>query len=143
MTFQSVKIVWRYLSAVSLLIFTILWISSYTHYTSLGIDHDIEREHQTLHVFARIRWTGHGSIWIGYGSQWKQADSITQLEKFDLAGVFFRRATQSLDAPSFWNRVGFWFIRSQSPQPTFWVGIPSWLPVLVLGWLLFWWLRPR
>lgn len=121
-----------------LFVLTCLWLSSYTHYTSFGVDHDLERGDRVLHVFGRIRWTGYGSFWVGYGSTWKARNAVEKLERFDPAAVFFRRATEPLSTASFWNRAGFWFIHASQPRPTLWIGVPSWLPVLLLGLLLFW-----
>ena len=120
---------------------TMLWLSSYTHHTGVGVDHDFEYEGKILRTYSRISWTGHGSIWVGYGSTWKESHPGLRPEQFDLAAVFFQRVNQQTDkllnAPSFWNEAGFWFIRGTVTKPTLWIGVPSWLPVLVLGGLLF------
>ena len=122
-------------------VLTVLWLSSYTHHTGFGIDHDFQRGDRTLRTYSRISWTGYGSLWFGYGSRWLEAKEIVKPENFDLAAVFFRRVTKPLASPTHWSRLGFWYIHAQQPKPTFWVGIPSWLPVLAMGG--FWWLRRR
>jgi len=118
------------------LVSTLLWLSSYTHHTAIGIDHDFKHKDQILHVFYRINWTGHGSIWVGYGSVWKLPETVKKLEKFDPASVFFQRIHKPLNSPSFWNKLGFWYIHSTTPKPVLWIGIPSWLPVLALLFLI-------
>ena len=117
------------------LVTTLLWLSSYTHHSAIGVDHDLQKD-RILHKFYRINWTGHGSILVGYGSVWSIADDDKPLEWFDPASVFFKPVNKTLEKPTFWNRVGFWFVSSSSPRPTLWVGIPSWLPVLILVFIL-------
>ncbi|CAA6826824.1 MAG: Unknown protein [uncultured Thiotrichaceae bacterium] len=122
-----------------LVITTVLWLTSYTRHTAIGIDHDVEQQDRILHKYYRTNWTGHGSIWIGYGSLIKPDDSSQLLEKFDLAAAFFHRKYISLEGKSQtgWNKLGFWYINSSEPRPVFWIGIPSWLPVQLLVLLLF------
>ena len=64
--------------------------------------------------FYRVNWTGHGSVWIGYGSRWKDKDTTKTLEKFDLASGLFKPNKKTLQTASFWNRIGFWFIHALS-----------------------------
>lgn len=117
---------------------TLLWLSSYTHHTAIGIDHDFEQQDTVLHKYYRINWTGYGSIWIGYGSV-RKPNNAQPLEKFDLAAAFFHSQykTPNLSTQTSWNRLGFWYINGEEPKPVFWIGIPSWLPVLILILLLF------
>ncbi len=115
---------------------TLLSISSYSHHSSLGIDHDFEQQDRILHKYYRLNWTGYGSILIGYGSQWKQKQVGKALEKFDLALSLLKPAETPADRNTIGKRLGFWFIKSESPTPMLWVGFPSWLPVLLLLLLL-------
>ena len=124
------------LFCTAFIIVSFLWLSSYTHHSSVGIDHDIEKQDRILHMFYRVNWTGHGAILIGYGGVWRDVDG-KPLEKFDPAASFLRLAQKPLEKGSLWNRLGFWYVNSSTPRPTFWIGIPSYLPVLVLGLLLF------
>ena len=124
------KATWLLIQFSCLAVLTILWLSSYTHHTGIGIDHDFQRGDRMLRTYSRISWTGYGSLWLGYGSRWFEADEAVEPENFDLASVFFRRVTKTLVSPTHWNQLGFWYINVQQPKPAFWVGIPSWLPVL-------------
>ncbi len=126
----------RLLSAL-LILTTLLWLSSYTHHTAIGIDHDTRQKNAVLNKFYRINWNGHGSILVGYGGVWKESNGAAPLEKFDPASVFFKRAGKAPQANSVWNDLGFWYINATKPRPSFWIGIPSWLPVLGLGFILF------
>lgn len=119
-----------------LLLATLLWLSSYTHHSSIGIDHDFEKQDRILHKFYRVNWNGHGSILLGYGSVWKAVDKTKPLEKFDPASALLKPVKKPLESNFYWNSVGFWYINSPSPRPTFWIGIPSWLPVLGLALIL-------
>jgi hypothetical protein len=113
-------------------------LSSYTHHTGVGVDHDFEQGDKVLHIYPRISWTGHGSIWLGYGSFIKDKNEGAVLERFDLAAVFFKRVTKQLNPlASSWNRIGFWYINGQSPKASLWIGVPSWLPVLLIGLFLY------
>ena len=128
----------KYLSASLFALVTLLWLSSYTHHTGFGIDHDFEQENKVLHTFSRISWTGHGSIWLGYGSTLQDKSEKVVLEKFDIAAVFFKTVKKPLSsAVSFWNRLGFWYVNGQSPRSSLWIGVPSWLPVLLVSLLLY------
>ncbi|MEZ5477135.1 MAG: hypothetical protein R3E95_06520 [Thiolinea sp.] len=57
-----------------LLGFTLMWLSSYTHYTSLGLDHDRYRGQAVEHAYYRIHWNGHGEFWAGFGTQLRPQD---------------------------------------------------------------------
>lgn len=122
-----------------LIITTVLWLTSYTRHTAIGIDHDFEKKDSILHKYYRINWTGHGSIWIGYGSIVRAYESSQILEKFDLAAAFFHHKYKPPEATNktLLNRLGFCFINAKNPKPVFWIGIPSWLPVLLLAFMLF------
>jgi hypothetical protein len=120
-----------------------LALSSYTHHSSIGMDHDFEKPGRILHKYYRINLTGYGAILIGHGSQWRQHDSGKALEKFDLASSFLKPAETPAKRDTFWKGLGFWFVQSGSPAPMLWIGIPSWLPVLVLSILLFMYYKKR
>ncbi|PID45096.1 MAG: hypothetical protein CSB47_10090 [Proteobacteria bacterium] len=116
---------------------TFLWLSSYTHHTAFGVDRDVEQENRVLHMTYRISWTGHGSVWLGYTSVIRNKDEITPLEKFDLASAILKPVKTTLaPSASLGNRLGFWFIRQTTPKPVLWVGVPSWLPVLLVAGIL-------
>lgn len=129
------------LLSLLLLVTALLSISSYTHHSSIGVDHDFEQQDRVLHKYYRVNWTGYGSILIGYGSQWRHKDVARPLEKFDLASSFLKPAEVPAERDSFWKRMGFWFVCSASPAPIFWIGVPGWLPVLFLTLLLLIYLR--
>ena len=120
---------------------TLLSISSYTRHSSLGIDHDFEEQDRILHKYYRLNWTGYGSILIGYGSQWRNKDSGMAFEKFDPASSFLKPAETSAERDTLWKRLGFWFVKSDIPAPMLWLGIPSWLPVIILFLLLLFYFK--
>ena len=119
-----------------LLLFTALWLSSYTHHSSIGIDHDQRTDSGVLYYYYRINWTGNGSIWAGYGSSQLSASQDRKLEKFDPASAFLKPAQPLPESATRLNRFGLWYINSSKSTPVFWIGIPSWLPVLVLLFLI-------
>ena len=128
---SSVHKTFKLLLTLALLITTLLSISSYTHHSSLGVDHDFEQQDRILHKYYRINWTGYGSILFGYGSQWRDKDT-KPLEKFDPASSFLKPAETPAQRNTLWKRMGFWFVSADHPAPMLWIGIPSWLPVLFL-----------
>lgn len=134
------------------LAFLVMWPFSYGFYTSFGLDTDRVQEGSGRRTHHRIRWPGDGSFWLGAESFWLPASE--PVDAFDLGGAFFR-APRRPQPRSSWNRVGFWFIREENPKPAvpvpsaanagaFWLGVPSWLPVLLLGfWPVRTWIRGR
>lgn len=123
------------------LTFLMMWLLSYSFYTSLGVDTDRANGSNVITAYYRIRWPGNGSFWIG-GGAYRHPNQGKPLEPFDLGGVFFQ-VPQRPQPHSLWNRMGFWLIRIVSEDGThdktqsapsqwqFWMGVPSWLPVLV------------
>ena len=134
----------RVFVATLFVIVTLLWFSSYTHHSSIGLDHDIAVENHVEDHYYRINWTGHGSILIGYGISKKLRDRNVPLEKFDPAGVLLTPHKKPLPpSHSIWNDLGFWLIQAPAARTAFWVGIPSWLPVLLLALLLLYLRKSR
>ena len=113
-----------YLLSLKLILLTIMWLSSYTHYTSIGVDID--------HQYYRVRWPGNGSIWLGGGNTQRASDPTNPYEPFDLAATFFYANPRRPEAKTTFNRWGFWYKSIQKPNQQMWVGIPSWLPVFIL-----------
>ncbi len=130
------------------LAFLVMWPFSYRFYTSFGVDMDRREPGAIRRTHHRIRWPGDGSFWMGAEAFWLPA--TTSSDAFDLGGAFFR-APRRPPPRSSWNQWGFWFIREErqvTPLPplsttysgSFWVGVPSVLPPLLLG---FFWLVRR
>ncbi|MEW6498581.1 MAG: hypothetical protein AB1589_39695 [Cyanobacteriota bacterium] len=123
--------------------FLVMWLFSYSFYTSLGVDSDRADASDVITAYYRIRWPGNGSFWIG-GGTYRHPGEGKRLDPFDLGGVFFQ-APQRPQPHSFWNRIGFWLIpiiledgtngsiESTPSQWQFWIGVPSWLPMLLTG----------
>ncbi len=132
------------------LTFLVMWLFSYEFYTSLGIDMDRTDGSYVMSTNYRIRWPGNGSFWIGTYA-YRHPPEGKPLEPFDLGGRFFQ-APRRPPPQSFWNRIGFWSIRSIPDDSTGktesainqwqrWIGVPSWLPVLLTGALpVHWWI---
>lgn len=131
--------------------FLVMWSFSYGFYTSLGVDMERADGSQVISAYYRIRWPGNGSFWIG-GGAFRHPDEGKPLEPFDLGGSFFLAPRRPLPQ-SFWNHLGFWLIRigldnstngkteSVATQWQFWIGVPSYLPVLLTGaFPLQWWI---
>ena len=123
---------------------SVMWATSYTHYTSVGIDHDqrvnADNEQQQTHIqhsYYRVRWPGNGSIWLGGGKSLRPHDSPKPFEPFDLAATFMHPQPVLPPIDSSYNKAGFWFKSLTKPSRQIWLGVPSWLPVVVLGLLSF------
>ncbi len=134
------------------LAFLVMWPFSYWRYTSFGVDVDRAEGAAILQTHYRLRWPGNGAFLMG-------ADVFRRLgpgplDRFDLGGAFFR-APRKPPERSVWNRMGFWLISDESQGGadtardavkvrSFWVGVPSWVPPLLLGLLpARWWIRRR
>jgi hypothetical protein len=133
---------WRGAIAVVAAAMLAMWIASHWTYTSLGIDRDVlEPGGTVLSRYWRVRWPGDGSLWIG-GGWWREPSSPSrQIDSFDLGGVFFKPSRRP-EAQSAWNRIGFWQVGFEENQRhgERWVGVPGWLPpvLLLLGFLPAW-----
>ena len=122
------------LLAFMLLAATLMWLSSYTHYTSIGIDVDMRQDKQISHHYYRVRWPGNGSIWLGGGVSQRASDPDKPYEPFDLAATFLASNPEKPQATSMLNRFGFWYPKTSQQ---WWVGVPSFMPVLLLGFCFF------
>lgn len=120
-----------------LLGFSFFGLSSYSHYTSVGVDRDQYNNDHIRHSYYRVRWPGNGSFWLGGGTSNRPLNSSKPFEGFDLAATFLDSNPVLPVAESNYNKVGFWLRSMTHPSKQFWLGIPSWLPVLFLGLLFF------
>lgn len=119
---------------LALLGFTVMWMLSYFYYSAIGIDDDRIRSNDILHSYYRIHWPGDGMMWLGRGSVSRPLNSQKPLETLDLAGVLFRPpSTKPKPFPeTHWNHLGFWHTTRPEPAPHFWLGMPAWVPALLL-----------
>jgi hypothetical protein len=126
-------------------VFAVMWLCSYSYYTSLGIDLEQARGPRILCTFYRLRWPGDGSLRVGTVVMTRPG-AVRLVDPFDLGGAFFQPARRETPR-SLWNRLGFWWIaetREQAGEPPtqeFWVGLPSWLPSVVGGAATLWMAR--
>ncbi len=116
-------------------VFFALWIVGLGRYTSLGIDRETVGPACTVEHYHRVRWPGDGSFWIGGGHACRATTAPHAIDAFDLGGTFFRppRRPEPITA---WNRVGFWRQRidnATAGHVEWWIGVPGWLPALLLG----------
>jgi hypothetical protein len=118
-------------------VLTGMWLSSYSFYTSLGVDTERVEGAMVRSAYYRVRWPGDGSFRVG-GSALDRPHSAQPVEPFDLGGTFFQPARRPVPR-SFWNRVGFWWVdepERRDGEPlrwTWWIGIPSWLLPVAAG----------
>lgn len=117
-------------------VFLVFGLSSYTHYSTLGIDNEQVQGEQVDYHYYRLWWPGNGALLIGGGASFKPYNPANHYDLFDPAGTVFRTPHKHLEAQSWWNRIGFWYIHDSSTRQ-FWLGLPALLPALVLIWL--WW----
>ncbi len=125
------------LLSLTLIATTLMWFTSYTHYTSFGIDADTRQDGLITHHYYRVRWPGNGSIWFGGGISQRASDPTRPYEPFDLAASFLHPNPQKPEPRTMLNRIGFWKHTSPAPNLQYWLGIPAWLPVLMLGFIVF------
>jgi hypothetical protein len=119
----------------------VMWLTSYSFYTSFGVDTDRAEGSTVRSTLYRVRWPGDGSFRVGGGASSRALQGYS-VEPFDLGGTFFQPPRRSTPR-SFWNRIGFWWVDVPKAQEgvllwTFWIGVPSWFLPLVAGamWVL-------
>lgn len=128
----------RILSAMgwlSLVVLSILWLFSYTHHTTIGIDSETVYADQVRYHYYRLWWPGNGAMLVGHGITWQAYQAQRHYDRFDLAAAFLHPKYREPTPQSNWNRWGFWWIQQKDPQQV-WIGIPAYLPVLVLAMLI-------
>ncbi|WP_298610137.1 hypothetical protein [uncultured Thiothrix sp.] len=114
----------------------VMALSSYTRYSTLGIDNEQVFGEQVNYRYYRMWWPGNGALLIGWGESFQTYDPKRSYDVFDPAGTFFRSPHKQPQIQSSWNRIGFWWINSLNPRQI-WVGVPAILPALFL--LGLWW----
>jgi hypothetical protein len=119
--------------AVFGIIFAMMFVLSYSYLNNFGLDEESKNGQNVIQTFYRIAWPGNGSFLIGFISRYKQ-DFSEPFERYDLGGAFFERPWKQA-GQSIWNKTGFWYINDQGSKflQEIWIGVPSWLPVLVFG----------
>ena len=121
---------------VALAGYSLMWLTSYSHYTSIGINLDQYKQKKISHSYYRLRWPGNGSIWLGGGYSYRTLNSLKPFERIDLAATFLYSDPELPEVKSYYNKIGFWLISTNKSSRQFWIGIPSWLPVLFLTFLI-------
>lgn len=123
---------------ISYLSFSLFSLSGYTHYSSIGLDHDQQQQDGIYYHYYRIYWSGYGSIFIGRGITRRTQTTSQALEQFDPAATFFRTPHKNTPkANSLWNQLGFWWVDLALPHSKQnWLGIPAGLPLLLVGLLV-------
>jgi hypothetical protein len=128
-------------SALVVVLVLALWVVGCWRYTSIGIDRD-RLDGGVVHTsYARIRWPGDGSLWFG-GGRFRTPAAGHTLEPFDLAATLFQ-PPRRVEPRSAWNSLGFWRVQvddAAAGTAESWIGVPGWLPALVL---VIPWLRVR
>ncbi len=126
------KICYR-ICIVLCVLFALMFPFSYSYMNQFGLDEENKNGQDIIQTFYRIEWPGNGSFVIGFISRYKQ-DFSEPFERYDLGGSFFDRPWKPT-VKSIWNKIGFWYIDNHGGNVIrqFWIGIPSWLPVLFFG----------
>jgi hypothetical protein len=122
----------RFLVALIALMFLVFGLSSYTHYSTLGIDNEEVQGNKVLYRYYRLWWPGNGALLIGHGKTLKPYQPQQHYDLIDPASTFFEKPHKQPNPHSFWNRLGFWWIHESQPQQQ-WIGLPALLPALLLG----------
>lgn len=129
------------LLSFTFIVLAIFWLSSYAHYyNSIGIDSEQQKGETIDYHYYRFWWPGDGSLLMGRGITTQKYDASKQYDKFDLGAAFFRQQDKKLETKNSWNKIGFWYISPPAPIRQFWIGIPAWLPVLIIAGY-FWYIR--
>lgn len=129
------------LLAIITLGFLVMSVTSYTHYSTIGIDNEKVQGEQVIYRYYRLWWPSNGALLIGYGETVKAFNPNQQYDLFDPAGTIFQNPHKLPEIKSSWNRLRFWWINNAEPKQL-WIGMPAFLPVLLLG-VLWWWLKRK
>src|SRR5262245_7983687 len=127
----------KYSLAVVVTFLSVMWLSSYTFYNSIGVDvsHPSQNGFTTIHY--RIRWPGNGAFWVGWIAREYLPKKDSKIE-LDLGGAIFQPPAGP-EIKSVWQWLGFWWIDKHEVESNFtkssglintwenWLGIPSWL----------------
>ncbi|MCB0191768.1 MAG: hypothetical protein KDJ65_07480 [Anaerolineae bacterium] len=107
----------KYLSSVIIIAFTLMWLLSYSFYTSVGIDASYPNSNAFLSVQYRIRWPGNGSFWVGRIAR-EYVPLPNAKPDVDLGGAVFK-APVNIEMKSLWNRWGFWWLSKRERASDF------------------------
>jgi len=119
----------------------VLWLVGCFRYTSVGLDHNVSTGTDGLLAYYRLRWPGDGSVWIGRSSHHVPRSQLSRYP-FEPGGRLL--AAPVVPRPSSpWNRAGFWLVTEVENDPlgvlnwpdpvqSQWIGVPGWLPALLL-----------
>jgi hypothetical protein len=129
--------------AATALVFLVLWLAGLGYYTSVGWDTERAVGGYVWQDYYRIRWPGNGGLWVGAGGH-RRTLSRGPVRPFDPASTFFDRPRWLPEAETAWNRFGWWWLEAPAVDPSdgpggarlvwgWWVGVPGWLPAVVLG----------
>jgi hypothetical protein len=100
---------------------------------SFGLDLEKKNGQDIIQTYYHIQWPGNGSFRIGFISIYKE-DLSNPFKRYDFGAGFFSRPYKPI-VKSIWNKIGFWYVDNHGGKiiKQFWIGIPSWLPVLFFG----------
>lgn len=133
-----IKKIFHILLSLALIVFTLFWLSSYTHYNTFGVDSERLNNQQIENHYYRFWWPGNGSLLIGKSVILHPYDPAKTYHSFDLGAAFFRKPSDKVKSYDLWSRVGFYYIDLDKPIRQFWIGVPAWLPVfLIIAYFLF------
>ncbi|MEQ1891314.1 MAG: hypothetical protein ABL998_02130 [Planctomycetota bacterium] len=129
----------------------LLWLAGCFRYSSVGLDHNLRSGEAGLVTYYRVRWPGDGSLWVGRSSH---RVPRAQLSRYPLEPGGRLLGSPVIPRPSSrWNRLGFWCVTDVDADPlgmlnwpdpvqSHWLGMPGWLPTLLLFlWWRRWWRR--
>jgi len=117
-------------------LYALVFPFSYSYLNSFGLDVEKKNGKDIIQTFYHIQWPGNGSFLVGFISIYKGGLSKS-FEHYDLGAGFFQHPWKPT-VKSIWNKIGFWYINNHGSKfiQQFWIGIPSWLPVLFFGSIL-------
>ncbi|PID50342.1 MAG: hypothetical protein CR991_01805 [Proteobacteria bacterium] len=85
--------------------------------------------------YYRLWWPGNGTVFLGHGISQQTYQTERQYKNFDLAATLFQTPYNVPIPRSIWNHLGLWWVNKPAPINQWWIGLPSFLPVLIV--LLF------
>ena len=113
------------------LVFILFTATSFTHYTSVGLDNEVLTASGVQRNYYRLRWPGNGAFFIGSGSH-LVPDLLKPSEQLDPAATFFRAEHDAY--PEWQGRlIGYQIVEVAGENRQWWVGVPSfYVPILAL-----------
>lgn len=107
----------------------VMTATSFTHYSSIGLDHETGQGENVIRHYWRLRWPSNGAFFIGYGTH-PRPDLTEPSERFDPAAQLFAKRTATPQWTG--SLLGIRTLHTGTAAiHEYWIGVPAlYLPIL-------------